>query len=59
MHNSETVLENEMLKILWNFEVQTVHVISAKRLHLEIIKKKTQNEKNLLNSGLCRFGEAQ
>ena len=31
MHNSESVLENEMNKILWDKEIQTDHLISARR----------------------------
>ena len=31
MHNPESVLENETHKILWDFEIQTNHLISARR----------------------------
>ena len=31
MHNPETVLENEMLKIFWDFEIQTDHRILARQ----------------------------
>ena len=30
LHNSESILENEMHKILWGFEIQTEHLISAR-----------------------------
>ena len=45
MHNPEPVRENKTNKIFWNFETQTDHLISARRLGLEIFnnnkKKKT------------------
>ena len=31
MNNPESVLENETHKILWDFEIQTDHLISARR----------------------------
>ena len=31
IYNSETVLENETYKLLWDFEIQTDHLISARR----------------------------
>ena len=30
MHNPESTLENEMHKILWDFVIQTDHLISAR-----------------------------
>ena len=30
MHNLEPVLQNETHKILWDFEIQTDHMISAR-----------------------------
>ena len=30
MHSSESVLENETHKLLWDFDIQTDHLISAK-----------------------------
>ena len=41
MHNSESVLANEMFKRLRNFEIQTDHQI----LVLVIINKKEKNRK--------------
>ena len=62
MHNPASVLENETHK-LWDFEIQTDHLISASWLDLVIInntkkkKKKKKKEKkkkeNLLNCRLC------
>ena len=40
MHKPESVLENEMHKILWDFEIQTEHLIPARRPDLVIINKK-------------------
>ena len=47
MHNLES--ENETHKLLWDFEVQTDHQISARRPDLILINKK----ENLQNCGLC------
>ena len=30
-HNPESVLENEIHKLLWDFEIQTDHLISARQ----------------------------
>ena len=40
MHNPEYVLENETHKLLWDFEIQTGHQISARRPDLIMINKK-------------------
>ena len=48
MHNSESILENEMHKILWDFEIQTDHLILARRPDQEIVdkeKKRKQKKK--------------
>ena len=39
MLNPESALENEMHKILWDFKIQTDHLISTRRPDLVIIKK--------------------
>ena len=39
MHNPESILENEMLKILWDFEMQTDHLIPARRPYLGLVNK--------------------
>ena len=44
MHNPEFLRENEMHKIIWDFEIQTDNIIPARRPDLVIIKKK----------GICR-----
>ena len=40
MHNPAPVLENDTHKHLWDFDIQTDHLISARRLDLIIINQK-------------------
>ena len=40
MHNPAPVLENDTHKLLWDFDIQTDHLISTRRPELIIIKKK-------------------
>ena len=40
MHKLESVREIETTKILWDFEIQTDHLISARRPELMLILKK-------------------
>ena len=40
MHNPESVQENEMHKILWDFEIQMDHLISPRWPNLAIANKK-------------------
>ena len=49
MHNPAPVLEIATHKILWDFNIQTDHLIPARRPDLIIINKK----KDLQNSRLC------
>ena len=42
MHNPESVLENDTHKILWDFEIQTDNLISAKRPDLVVVNKKRE-----------------
>ena len=44
MRNPESVLENETHKILWDFEIQTDHLISSRRADLEIVNKKRKKK---------------
>ena len=39
MHNPESVRENETQKFLWDFEIQTDHLISARQPYLVIVNK--------------------
>ena len=45
MHDSESVLENETHKLLWDFEIQTDHLIPARQPDIVIVKKKEKKEK--------------
>ena len=46
MHSPESVLGNEINKFLWDFEIKTDHLISARQSYLVIInKKKKKKEK--------------
>ena len=47
MNNIESVLENEMQKLPWDFEIQMDHLISARRPDRIIIKKKKKKEREL------------
>ena len=47
MHNPAFVLENETHKLLWNFDIQTDHIISARIPDLRIIDNKTRTCKIL------------
>ena len=47
MHNPAPVLENDTNKLLWDFDVQTDHLISAGILHLIIINNKKREFRKL------------
>ena len=51
MHNSAAVLENDTHKLQWTLNIQTDHLISARRPDLIVINNKER--KNLQNCGLC------
>ena len=66
MHNPAAVLENDSHKHLWDFDIQTDHLISARRPNIIINnnkKKKKKKEKkrkeNLQNCGLCCPGRPE
>ena len=42
-HDPERVLENENYKILWDFSIQTDHVIEASRPDLVVVDKKERS----------------
>ena len=50
MHNPAPVLENDMHKLLWDFNIQTDQLIPARRPDLIIINKKKES---LQNCRLC------
>ena len=45
MHNPKPVLENDTHKFLWDFDIQTDHLISARGPDLIIINKKKKKKK--------------
>ena len=45
MHNPAPVLENDLHKLLWDFNIQTDHLIPARRPDLIIINKKKRTYK--------------
>ena len=51
MHNPAPVLENDTHKLLWDFNIQTDHLIPARRPDLIIInnKKKRTCKRELVN----------
>ena len=55
MHNPAPVQENDLHKLLWDFNIQTDHLIPARRPNLIIINKKKKKE-NLQN---CCLGGPQ
>ena len=55
MHNPAPVQENDTQKLLLDFNIQTNHVIPARRLDPIIINKKKKLE-NLQNCRLCSPG---
>ena len=44
MHNTAPVLETDTQKLLWDFVIQTDHLISTRRPDLVIINKKNNNK---------------
>ena len=49
MHNPALVLKNDTHKLIWDFNIQTDHLISARRLDIIIIKKKSAELSTLLS----------
>ena len=49
MHNATSVLENDTHKLLWDFEIQTICLISARRLDLVIINNKKKRTRRIVN----------
>ena len=55
MHNPASVLDNDTHKLLWDFDTQTDHLISARKPDLIVINKKEK----LQNCWLCCPGWPQ
>ena len=49
MHNPASILENKRYKLLWDFDIQTDRLISARRPDLIIINKKRKRACKILN----------
>ena len=45
MHNPAPLLENDSYKLLWDFNIQTDHLIPARRPNLIIINKKKKKKR--------------
>ena len=54
MHNPAPVQESDTHKLLWDFNIQTIYLIPARRPDLKIINKKKEN---LQNCRLCVPGD--
>ena len=50
MHNPESVLGNETHKLLWDFKIQTDHLISARKPDLKKQNKQKKKKKKNSNS---------
>ena len=55
MHNPAPVLENDSHKILWDFSIQTDHLIPARRSDLIIINKKKKKKKKKKRKRICKI----
>ena len=55
MHNPAPVLENDTHKLIWEFDVQTGHLISARKPDLIIINNKKKREFAKLSTLLFRL----
>ena len=60
-HEPESVLENEVCKILWDFSIQTDHLIEARRPDLVVVDKKERSCKiiDFEVPGDSRIGEKE
>ena len=59
MRKSESIVLKKMHKILWDFEIQTDHLIPAGRPKIMMIHKKEKKKELLPYSGHCRLSEPQ
>ena len=55
MHNPVTVLENATHKLLWDFNIQTDHLIPARRPNLINKKKKKKKERKKKKKRTCKI----
>ena len=54
IHNQATVLGNDTQKLPWDFDIQTDHIILARRPHLIIFNKKKRRKFAKLSTLLSR-----
>ena len=55
MHNPASVLENYTRKLLWVFDIQTDHLISARRPYFIIINNKKKKKKRKKEKRTCKI----
>ena len=55
MHNPAPVLENDTHKLLWDFDIRTDHLISARSPDLKVINKKKKRKFANLSTLLPRL----
>ena len=53
MHKPESIRENDTYKILYDFEIETDHLIPARWPDHVLIRKKKKKKKNLPYNGFC------
>ena len=52
MHNTSPVLKNDTRKLLWDFDLQTDHLISARRPDIIIMNKK-KKKREIVKLPIC------
>ena len=57
MQNLTSVLENDTQKLLWDFDIQEDHLISARRPDLIIISNNNNKKKTIKIVGLAITGD--
>ena len=55
MHNQVSVLENDTHKLLWDIDIQTDHLILARRPVLIIINKKKKKKEKKKKKRVCKI----
>ena len=55
MYKPESVLENETHKILWDFKIQTDHLIFARQPDIMIVNKKKKKKRRKKKKRTCQI----
>ena len=55
MHNPESVLENEMHELFWDFEIQRDHLILVRPPDQGIVNNNNKKKKKKKKDGTCRI----